>query len=212
VLAEYSIIAPGWLEAVVRAHRDEEDAIGGPIEKDGTSTIVEHAIYLLEYADLAPPIKSQFVERIPGTNASYPRNSLGKTSDSTLRNCWEYFIHQEMAAEGVRFRLESEMLVRHKKEYTFGYFLKQRFHLSRSFAAMRQERVSSSRKIKNVLLVSVLGPYLFIRVLGRTVHKPRLFGLFLWCLPVLLIFLTCYVVGELVGYTAGAGTSTGKVE
>ena len=118
----------------------------------------------------------------------------------------------ELKKEGVRLLSVPAIVVSHKKEFGFLYFLAQRFYYSRSFAGMRRRRISTLGRIY-YLFFSPFLPFLMIgRIAGNVLRKKRHRKVFLIALPLLVIFMVSYAFGEFVGYLIGSGGSLLKVE
>jgi hypothetical protein len=104
------------------------------------------------------------------------------------------------------------MLVYHKKSFGLGEMLEQRFLYSRSFAAMRAAGMVSARKMLSAVLSLALPPVLLWRTGSILVRKRRNLREFLLTLPVILLFVMAWAVGEGVGYLGGPGDSLSRVE
>src|SRR5262249_42857904 len=115
-------------------------------------------------------------------------------------------------ARGERLLQVPAIVVRKEKRFTFGYFIKQRFYFSRSFAGMRRAQLSSGRRLI-YLAGSPLLPALMLWRIGREVFRKRRLRMhFLLSLPLLATFLVSYAIGEFVGYLSGGSDSLMKVE
>ena len=158
------------------------------------------------------PIPAGEVEGVAGNNSSYKREIFDKVDESIKRDHWEYFLHQELRELNIKILSVPEIVVLKKKEFSFLYFLTQRFHFSRSFAGMRSKLIPPSRRIISALFSPAL-PLLMIWRIGRQVFtKKRYVKEFLLSLPLLAIFMVSYAAGEFMGYLFGGGKSLEKVE
>ena len=201
-----------WFEEIKKAHSQGYGVAGGTIEKGSSNKIVNWAVYLCEYSYSMPPLGAGEVAGVAGNNAAYKRELLDKVDENIKRDYWEYFLHEELRKAGVKFLSVPAMLVSKKKEFRFLYFLTQRFHYSRSFAGMRRNRIPASRRLL-AALGSPLLPFLMTGRIAQQVHrKQRYYKQFLMSLPLLMIFMVSYAMGEFVGYLFGAGDSLSKVE
>jgi hypothetical protein len=125
---------------------------------------------------------------------------------------WEHFLHGRMRELGVRFYSDPDLVVSHKKEFGYGYFVSQRYHYSRSFAGMRMEGAPWWRRVAYACATPLLPPLLLARM-SSTIMRKRGYGRrFVSCLPVLLTFLVVWAWGEAVGAVLGPGQSLQKVE
>jgi len=212
ITEDHCLAAEDWFREILKAHELGYPAVGGAVENASVSRLVDWAVYLCEYSPLMRPIPSGEVGGIAGNNAAYRREVLTALDESLKKNYWEFFIHEEMKKGGVKFFSVPTMVVFHKKSFSFLYFLSQRFHYSRSFAAMRKTRVSLARRFC-YLASSPLLPLLMIWRMGQQVfHKKRHQKEFVLSLPLLAMFMVSYAFGEFWGYLAGPGESLSKVE
>ncbi|HET6566587.1 MAG TPA: glycosyltransferase [Rhodothermales bacterium] len=212
VIEDHCIVRPNWFDEIRKAHALGYDAVGGPVENACTDRLVDRAVYLTEYSDQMLPAMGGDVAGVAGNNAAYKRQAFQKVSPQTLRNDWEFFVQQEMRASGARFLSVPTMIVDHKKEFGFLYFVSQRFHYSRSFAGMRRRRVSGPMRLAYALASPLLVPMMLYRIGRQVVQKKRERASFVASLPLLFPFMVSYAAGECVGYMFGPGRSLLKVE
>lgn len=212
ILEDHCNVREGWFRELIKAHRQGYMAVGGTVENGSVDRIIDWAVFLCEYSGVMPPAPEGEVEAITGNNASYRKEVLDSVDDSVKRDCWEFFLHEELKKTGVRFLSAPSVVVSHKKTFSFFYFLSQRYHYSRSFAAMRRARVTNARRILYLCCAPILPGLMFLRVARHIVRKRRHIDKFLLSLPALSAFLVSYAVGEFMGYLAGPGTSLLRVE
>jgi GT2 family glycosyltransferase len=159
-----------------------------------------------------PPLRGGESEFITGNNTSY-KSSVIEALDTTLKeHYWEYFLQEELKAKGIKFLSAPSIIVTHKKEFGFFYFLSQRFHYSRSFSAMRKRKSSISKQVAYLLYTPFLPIHLILRIAQNVWQKKRNYKEFLLTLPLLLAFMCSYALGEFVGQVLGSGDSLSKVE
>jgi GT2 family glycosyltransferase len=220
--------AETWLEEIARAHQsisypaisypataypaNAYPVIGGPIEPDGIQGILNWAVYLCEYSSLMLPFSEGEAGGVAGNNASYRREVLARVPEQIKRECWEYFLHEELRRAGVKILLTPAVLVRKHIDFSFGYFLGQRFHYSRSFAGMRRERVSPPRRLLYAAIAPALPLLMTWRIAKPVLEKKRFRKELLLALPLLCAFMASYAAGEFAGYLFGGGRSLSKVE
>ncbi len=213
VITEDHCIAPqNWLEEIRQAHESEYTAIGGAVENGSVERIIDWAAFFCEYSFAMPPVPRGEVESIAGNNASYKRAALEQVDDRVKKDYWEFFLHEEMRKSGVRFLSVPSIIVIHRKEFGFFNFLSQRFHYSRSFAAMRRARISNLIRAYYLLLSPLLPLLMLGRISHQVLSKRRFRREFALALPFLFVFMISYAAGEFVGYLLGSGDSLVKVE
>lgn len=212
ITEDHCIPREDWYHEILKAHESEYAVVGGAVENGSNTRIVDWAVYLCEYSGVMSPIPYGEAEWIAGNNASYKRWVLEKIDESVRKNYWEFFLHREMKKAGLRFLSVPTIVVCHKKEFGFLYFISQRYHYSRSFAGMRIVGSSLLKRIIYILSTPFLPPSLILRILQQVLNKRRYIKEFLLSLPLLIIFMVSYACGEFAGYVFGPGNSSVKVE
>lgn len=213
VVTEDHCIAPrNWLAEIVKAHESGYEVVGGAVENACRASLVDRAAFLCEYSHFMPPIVEGETEFVTGNNTSYKHSQIKKVDDSLLKNYWEYFLQKELRQMGVKFLSVPTLVVSHKKEFGFSYFLKQRFHYSRSFAAMRKGKSSFPKQILYLIYMPILPFHLTWRIFRNVMRKGYSYGEFFLTLPLLMIFMSSYALGEFIGQIFGAGDSLLKVD
>ncbi len=213
IITEDHCIAPdNWLEEIVKAHQSGYMAVGGAVENGCVERVTDWATFLCEYSHAMLPIPFGEVSYIAGNNASYARELLAGIDESIKKNYWEFFLHEELQKRGVRFLSVPTIVVNHKKEFEILYFLLQKFHYSRSFAAMRRTKLTRLKHVCCLCATPLLPFMLLWRTFRQVMRKRRHYKEFVLSLPLLSLFGVSYACGELVGYLCGSGRSLVKVE
>ena len=213
VVTEDHCIAPeNWFSQFLEAHEKGYAVVGGAVENGCRARLTDWTVFLCEYSAFMPPVAGGEAEFVAGNNVSYKREAVEKVDDDTKTNYWEYFLQRELRAMNVDFLVVPSIVVNHKKEFGFFYFLSQRFHYSRSFAAMRRRKSSAARQAFYVLYAPVAPFHLTWRIVQNVIEKKRNQRELLLGFPMLFVFMLSYAFGELVGQLFGAGNSLGKVE
>jgi glycosyltransferase involved in cell wall biosynthesis len=210
VIEDHCNVDPGWLLAIDRARQGGHRVIGGAVENGSVERVVDWAAFFCEYARFMPPVRGGEVEEVAGNNVVYDRALLAELG--ALEASWEFFLHGRLKERGVRFFCEPALLVSHRKEFGFRYFLAQRYHYSRSFAGMRLSGAPWWRCLGYALATPLLPLVLFARITWAVAQKGRHGMRFLQSAPVLVVFLASWAWGEAVGALAGPGDSLAQVE
>lgn len=210
LIEDHCNVAPGWLATIDRARRGGHRVIGGAVENGSVERVVDWAAFFCEYARFMPPLKGGEVDEVTGNNVVYDRATLAGLGP--LDASWEFFLHARLKEQGVRFFCEPDLLVSHRKEFGFRYFLSQRFHYSRSFAGMRLVGAPGWKRAAYALATPLLPPVLFARIARAVAQRAGYGGRFLQSAPVLAVFLAAWAWGEAVGALAGPGDSLARVE
>jgi len=206
------MVRDNWFREILKAHDSAYLVTGGPVENGATGRLIDWAVFLCEYSSLMPPVAAGEVPCVAGNNVAYKREAFAAVDAGTLKNSWEYFHHQAMIKAGIRFLSVPEMVLDHKKEFGFFYFLSQRFHYSRSFAGMRRTGISVPQRCLYACASPLLIPLMLYRIGRDVMLKRRQRMVFLLTLPLQVAFLSSYALGEGVGYLFGSGNSLSRVE
>ena len=212
VTEDHCIAPPNWCAEFAKAHDKGYAVVGGAVENGSVVRLVDWAVFLCEYSSFMPPILGGEVEFLAGNNVSYRRSVIEQIDESIKRDFWEYFLQQEMRKKDIKFFSASTVIVTHKKEFGFFYFLSQRFHYSRSFAAMRQNKSTHFQQLIYLAYAPLAPLHLLWRVAKNVWRKKRHRKACLLSLPFLAAFMCSYAAGELTGHLFGAGDSLAKVE
>ncbi len=212
ITEDHCIVPKSWLAEIIKAHESGYQVVGGAVENGSPERLIDWAVFLCEYSAFMPPIAAGETEFITGNNTSYKRSLIEQADESLKNDYWEYFLQGELKALGTKFLSAPTLVVSHKKEFGFFYFLSQRFHYSRSFAAMRKRKSSAAEQIIYLLYTPVLPFHLIWRIARNVKRKRRNRKEFFLSLPLLLIFMGSYALGELAGQLFGSGDSLFEVE
>ncbi len=213
IVTEDHCIAPAnWFSEFQTAHEKGYAVIGGAIENGCQRRLIDWATFLCEYSAFMPPIAAGETEFVAGNNVSYKRTVIEQIPDDIKTNYWEYFLQAELRRKNINFLAVPSIVVNHKKEFDFFYFLSQRFHYSRSFAAMRRRKSSVAQQIFYLFYAPIAPFHLTWRIVQNVRRKKRNRRELLLSLPMLFIFMLVYAFGEFIGQIFGGGNSLSKVE
>lgn len=212
ITEDHCLVPQNWLAKIVEAHQSGYKVVAGAVENASRARLTDRAVFLCEYSAFMPPLTGGENQFITGNNTSYERSLMEQTDKSLLREYWEYFLQRDLKARGIKFLIVPALIVDHKKEFGFFYFLSQRFHYSRSFAAMRKRKSSTGEQIKHLLYLPFLPLHLIFRIARSVIDKKRDGKNFILALPLLMVFMVSYALGEFVGQLFGTGNSLDKVE
>lgn len=211
---DHCLAHPCWYERILRAHETRSGVIGGAVENDPSITrAVDWAVFFCEYGRFMNPVPNGEVVDLPGNNVSYPREFLAHISDLLERgSSWEGDWHARLRKHNVKLYSDPSIIVYHKKEFGLGYFLRQRYHYSRSYAAMRTQGAPAQKKFIRAALCFALPLILTLRIASWVVAKKRRFSMLLRTLPLIALFTVVWAWGELIGHLLGPGDSLLRVE
>jgi hypothetical protein len=192
--------APDYV-AAVRAAPARLDAvgIGGRIDPPRGGSIMGWATYFLRYSAYLSWDHEKDVTDLAGDNASYKRAAVVAHARFMHDGFWEQSFHHAVVAEGQTLRFVPQIRVTQRAAFGLRRFIVQRFRHGVQFGLTRLQGASRSTRLARTLALPLVPVVLFVRIAGRVLHSRRDFGAFVRCLPVLLIFVFAWSVGEAVG-------------
>jgi hypothetical protein len=211
VIEDHVIVPEGWARALLEAQGGREIVVGGAIENAAVDGWVDWAAFLCEYSHCIVPLPDGPTDWLPGNNVVYPRALLARYQSVLGRGQWENRLHDAMRRDGISLVCRPEIRVGHKKHYTVGEYLSQRYLYARSYAGARVADASLPKRLGYGAAALALPPLLMFRTVSRIVAKRRHRAELVRSLPLLAVFVVSWALGEMVGYVAGPGDSLAKV-
>jgi GT2 family glycosyltransferase len=212
MLEDHCIAPPDWLERLAELHRRlPHAAIAGAVENGATERAVDWAHYLCEYSATSPPLEGGETTAIAGNCTAYKRAALDGVRAIAGPPRWESFLHDRLRRSGYRFYCDPDLRVVHRISFSLGELLRQRFHYSRSFAAMRREDAAAAARLGWLVGSLLLPPLVLARLTRQTLRKRRYGRELIRAWPYLCLLSLAWGFGELVGYLAGPGKSLEQV-
>ncbi len=191
-----------WIGRIVEVHREPYAGVGGAIENEPEGGPVSWAIYFCRYSPYMPPFDAAKVHDFAGDNASYKRSELLRYGQARRNGFWEAEVHALMIADGLELYLCPRILVTHRKTYSFGAFMAQRFFHGRQRGSERAAHMSLGGRITRVFAAPLVPFVMLYRVAARVLQRRRFVAQFLTAAPVMLAFFSSWAAGELVGFIA----------
>ncbi len=212
ITEDHCVPPEDWYEALVRAHAAYPGpAIGGAVDNAATERVMDWAVYFCEYSNFTSPVPAGVVHDLPGPNVSYKRAALDSMRDMLVDGYWENFLHQRLESLGYELWSDPTVKVWHKKHFTFGSFLSERFHYGRWFAGTRNQFTSPGKRLFYLAFSPLLPPLILKRLISRVRSRGRHYGAFMRALPLIFVFTLAWAAGEFVGYATGPGRSVLKL-
>jgi hypothetical protein len=211
VIEGHVIVPSDWARALLDARRETGAVVGGSIDNAARTSIVDWAAFLCEYSHCITPLPSGPTNGLPGNNVIYDRALLERYRDTIAAGKWENYLHDAMHRDGVPLVLRPDIGVGHKKHYTVGEYLSQRFLYARSYAGERVKGMPLSKRVAYGAAAFALPPLLMYRTVARVLAKGRYRMQLLLSIPLLFLFIASWTAGEIVGYWFGPGDSLSRV-
>jgi glycosyltransferase involved in cell wall biosynthesis len=210
-IEEHCVAPPHWLHTILTSFQEEDVAIGGPICDRDYDRIRDWVVYFSEYHNYLPPWEEGERYSLNGANIAYRRQKLLDHQEILPSGYWEVVLHPQLASEGF-FRSVPHMGVYHTGPFNYGYYLTQRYLLSRVWGAMQREKVSFMGRLVYLIIAPIL-PFLLLARIARRVSKSgHRVGKFFIAFPLLVGVAIAYVWGEWLGYLTGPGDALERVE
>jgi hypothetical protein len=213
VIEEHCRPPAGWLHAIRESFdlaANGDAAIGGPILDDGWKRRRDWVVLFSEYHNYLPPWRDGERALLNGANIAYRRTLLEKHKDVLDTGYWEVVLHPRLANEG-RMRGLQRLGVHHTGPFDYGYYLHQRFLLSRVWGAMQREHASLAKRLIYLVAAPLFPLLLLARITARVRGSPYL-GAYVNTFPLLVPVAFAYVGGEWTGYAFGFGNALEEVE
>lgn len=214
ILDPYSIASPGWVEEVVKAHREHTNpVIGGTVDlyNEDRQGLLAWALYINEYGMFMSPAPEGEIEILPGSNISYKRHLLFDGKTPRHSEFWKTFVNRDTETSGAALWLAPTIHVRLWKPIPFLDFLRTRRDHGRCFAGMRSQSSSIFERFLRALSTPLL-PFIFLRRWGKRYWaRQRRQREFLLTLPLQFLLFGHWSLGEFVGYCFGANRSCQKL-
>lgn len=210
VIEDHVIVPAGWASRMLAALGDGVQVVGGSVENAATATVMDWAAFLCEYSHLIPPIPGGPVDSLTGNNVVYRRELLERFRAVTEAGEWENYLHDRLRQNGVALICHPDIVVGHKKHYSFREYMTQRFLYARSYAG-RRAKGSAVKQTGYAVASLVLPPLLFYRIVSRILTKGRHQRELVRSLPLIAMFVSSWAAGEVVGSLFGEGDALSKV-
>jgi hypothetical protein len=198
---------PGWVEAILRAHREHPKAaaIGGAIENGTTGSRLEWASYLMTQSQHMAPLHNGPAPRIANeANVSFKRARLERMEPHPLGFMTIRHL-ASLAAAGAELVNDDRIIVDHHESLSPRATSAIHFDDGRTISGFRRRRMGRGDWAR-LAAAPVLPLYRSARVARTTLAKRR--GLTLATSLLWIAWLEyCHAAGESVGYLLGEGRS-----
>jgi Glycosyl transferase family 2 len=207
MLEDDCMVGPKWYQSIVEAHQAPYPAVGGAIDPGSYSRGIDWGIYYCEYSRFLSPF-SGVVPALPGNNVSYKRNALDLESISN--GLYEVFLHEKWQKSGVELFAADGMAVYNNNSWRAKSCVSTPFHHGRAYAAQRFGTGLTPKKFLYGVLAIMLPLLKSTRTIRDVVSRKQPELPVLKALPWIVLFQSCWSVGEITGYLLGPGHSIEK--
>ena len=205
---EHSYPAPGWAEALIKAHRQSWAAVGVGIANANPGNLISWASLFTDFGPWVEPTEAGEIRHLPWHHAAYKRALLleyGSKLDGMLET--EGILHRDLQARGYRLYLEPAAKTNHVNISLLSSYIGAEFHGARMFAAnrARSTKLPIFRRLLYVCGMPLIPFVRLKRVLRHIYRSGRGRELLPGILPALFMGLVADAFGQLTGYAFGAG-------
>jgi hypothetical protein len=209
VFAEtHSYPRPGYVDALIRAHREDRRAVVGPSMANANGdTLVSWVGLFMDYGAWVANDRRGLAKDVPGLNSAYKREALIEFGDDLAEQLRaSRLMHEELRRRGYELYLEPDAVCDHLNSSRLLWSVAEHFQSGRKFAGQRARRWRRGRRL---LFAggSPLIPAVRLRRILRDVRRSGHRELLPRMLPSLTLVLVASAIGELVGYVSGPGRS-----
>jgi hypothetical protein len=212
VIEDHVIVPPAWASHMVAARSGDVRVVGGGVRNAATVTTVDWAAFLCEYSHMLAPLPTGPADWLTGNNTVYDRALLAECRDIVDQGKWEDVLHAAFRARGITLWSRPDIVVDHKKHYTVSEYTSQRFLYARAYASARVQGGGPARAVTYGALALALPALLYYRIVSRIwrtgAHRAELVR----SLPLLLLFVSAWGLGEAAGALLGDGGALAKVK
>lgn len=215
ILEEHCTAPPHWLSTIKASFAANSEAaptaIGGPILHADFTRIRDWVVYFSEYHNYLPPWADGERYVLNGANIAYPREALMRHRDVLDTGYWEVVLHPLLAADGKLLAVNA-MGAHHAGPFDYGYYLEQRYLLSRQWTGTQKDKVGLGKRLFYLIFAPLFPLLLLARITSRVIPSEVPLGRLVVAFPLLLPVVFAYVWGEWLGYLLGPGDALERVE
>jgi hypothetical protein len=210
-MEDHSYPETGWAEAMMRAHREEDYAVVGPVVLNANpTTAASWGCFLVYYGAYMWQRPREEVRHLAANQSCYRRDVLmeygARLPDMLQAEC---VLHADLLARGYRLLQEPTARVFHLNYSRLWPTLHEYFLASRVFAA---ERAAGWGMVRRAVYLagSPLLPLIRPRRILQDARRARLGGnVLLRAIGPVMLTLGAGAAGEMLGYALGRGGAEG---
>jgi glycosyltransferase involved in cell wall biosynthesis len=196
-----------WVVEILKAHRSPSLAIGGAIANANPQSMIGWASYLCEFSQWMPGFPLRNMADIAGANMSYKKKAFeeyGLFIEGTYSSDTEF--HWRLGGNKTCLQFVPSILVFHHNIDRLGRFLMHEFEHGRSFAKvrMKSQDFSEWRRLFYGTFSFLIPGWLLLKIGLRNLRNRIYLFHFLKALPLLILGLISWSLGEYAGYVKGS--------
>lgn len=192
-----------WICEIVNAHKFPYLAVGGAIANGNPDSHVGWAAYFCEFSQWMPARHARWMPDIAGASMSYKREVFEKYGDFIEGTyCSDTDFHWRLVRYGHRLRFMPTILIYHHNINKLVNFLMHEFHHGLSFAQVRgkNKRFPVLPRSTYIIFFFLIPIWLLLKIAGINLRNRVYLLNFLKSLPLLILGLISWSLGEWMGY------------
>ena len=198
LIEDHCIPDLNWVNAVVQGHQGGNLAVGGAVENGSRDSIVDWAVYFVEYGFFMNPLHEGKVETVPGNNVSYRRKVIPYFEDLLDKDVWDADWHERLRDNKIELFCNPKMIVYHKRDFQPLDFWNIFKTHGRNFGASR--RFSSGIHYIAWLFGAIFLPFVLTFRMAKNIFTKQKFKKeFIMAFPLIIWFYSGWVIGEIIG-------------
>ncbi|MCH8896734.1 MAG: hypothetical protein IIC33_00355 [Chloroflexi bacterium] len=189
-----------WCAETVKAHQADYAGIGGAID-NSLDRVLNWAVYFCDFGRYQNPVFPGESANASDANVSYKRSAL-----DAVRTAWEggfneVTVNAALMNQGGKLALSPEIVVRqHRQGLRFWPALRERYVWGRSFGSVRCQVIGNFQRAVLTILSPILPGLVAVKMARTAAAKRRNMGKFCQAFPLILLLLSCWGLGEFLGY------------
>ncbi len=192
----------GWLRAARQMMRDQTPVFYGPVNNGWLGNDSRTIGYLIEYAQFREPLDPALPE-YPGNNIAFRRELLREAPLVGPGFQKTFFLRQVRDKLGITPTACNDMAVIYRKQHSWSYYLRRRYHHGRLYGASHAQ-ILGYRRLLYAAGVVILPLLRYSRILRASSRAPALSGNVMRFSVPILASECAWSLGECAGYIAGA--------
>ncbi|MEQ1762314.1 MAG: oligosaccharide flippase family protein [Pyrinomonadaceae bacterium] len=200
---DHALPSGDWCSRILEAHQRSHDVIGGAIE-NGIDKALNWAWYYADFGRYGRPLANGGSDYISDVNVSYKREAIMSIAAIWRDGYTETTVHWALHENGADIVLNEKILVfQNRPPVGILAAWRERIEWGRVFAESRANRQSIPQRLVYALGTLILPLLLLHRVFNNMRRQNRSVGLIARVLPVSLLLLIGWSLGEAAGDIAG---------
>jgi hypothetical protein len=201
---DHAVPASDWCAQLLAAHAGPHAVVGGAIE-NAVDRPLNWAWYYCDFGRYGRPFAPGAADYVSDVNVAYKREALAATHELWRDAYHETTLHWALRERGqVLFLDPGPVVYQHRPTLDLARALRERVEWGRVFAETRAAASGSWQRVA----YAAATPILPLLLLGRAVHhmrrQRRSLRQIATTLPLALILLSAWAIGECTGYLAVA--------